>query len=106
MNLGDPIAGVEPFRLSRDWQAKPSTFAIRLLINGTEYQYGLSATREKSQGWLHVKREGGRAVPAFSANMARLKMPPNGTREAAQGTSQGGDQGDERQWPFLSQAHR
>jgi hypothetical protein len=67
MNLGDPISGVEPFRLSRQWRTKPSTFAIRLLINGTEYQYGFSATRERvHKEWLHVKREGGRVVPALS----------------------------------------
>jgi hypothetical protein len=67
MNLGDPILGVEPFRLNRQWRTKPSTFAIRLLINGTEYQYGFAATRERvHKEWLHLKREGGRVVPALS----------------------------------------
>jgi AAA15 family ATPase/GTPase len=67
MNLGDPIRGIEPFRLDRQWQTKPSRFAIRSLINGTEYQYGFSATQERiHKEWLHLKREGGRVTPALS----------------------------------------
>ena len=61
MNLGDPIMGIEPFRLDRQWRTKPSSFAIRLLVRGTEYQYGFSATQERvHREWLHVKREDGR----------------------------------------------
>ena len=67
INLGDPIAGIEPFRLDRHWQTKPSSFAIRLLINGTEYQYGFSATRDRvHKEWLYLKRAGGRVTPAVS----------------------------------------
>jgi energy-coupling factor transporter ATP-binding protein EcfA2 len=66
MNLGDRIWGIEPFRLDREWPAKPSTFAVRLLLNGTEYQYGFSATQERiHKEWLHLKREGGRVTPAL-----------------------------------------
>lgn len=66
LNLGDPISGIEPFRLDRQWQTKPSTFAIRVLIRGTEYQYGFSATRERVyREWLQLKREGGRVSSAL-----------------------------------------
>ena len=66
MNLGDPIPGIEPFRLDRQWHTQPSSFAIRLIIQGTEYQYGFSATRERVQKeWLYFKREGGRETPAL-----------------------------------------
>ena len=67
MNLDDPISGIAPFRLDRQLQAKPSSFAVRLLINGTEYQYGFSATRERVHDeWLNLKREGGRVTSALS----------------------------------------
>jgi len=66
MNLGDPISGIDPFRLDHQWRTKPSSFAIRLLINGTEYQYGFSATRERvHKEWLNLKREGGRVTQAL-----------------------------------------
>ena len=66
LNLGDPISGVEPFRLDQEWREKPSSFAIRLLINGTEYQYGFSVTQERVyKEWLHLKREGGRVTPVL-----------------------------------------
>ena len=36
---------------------------VRLFLNGTEYQYGFSATRERvCDEWLHVKRKGGRST--------------------------------------------
>jgi AAA15 family ATPase/GTPase len=67
MNLGDPIRWVVPFSLDRQWREKPSTFAIRLLIKGTEYQYGFSATLKRvHKEWLHLKREGGRVTTALS----------------------------------------
>jgi hypothetical protein len=67
MNLGDPIRGIEPFRLDGEWRTKPSKFAIRMLVNGTEYQYGFSATQERvHREWLNLKREGGRVTPALS----------------------------------------
>lgn len=66
MNLGDPISGIEPFRLDRQWRTKPCSFGIRLLIQGSEYQYGFSATQERvHREWLYVKREGGRVSKAL-----------------------------------------
>jgi AAA15 family ATPase/GTPase len=66
MNLGDPIRGIGPFRLDRHWRTKPSTFAIHLLINATEYQYGFSVTQERVyKEWLHLKRDGGRVTTAL-----------------------------------------
>ncbi len=61
MTLGDPIAGIEPFRLDPQWRDKPTAFEVRLLLDGTEYQYGFSATIERVHDeWLHVRRKGGR----------------------------------------------
>jgi hypothetical protein len=58
--------GIEPFRLDQEWRNKPSSFAIRLLIRGTEYQYGFAATQERvHREWLYVKREGGRVSQAL-----------------------------------------
>jgi uncharacterized protein len=66
MNLGDPIRGIEPFKLHPEWRNRPSSFAVRLILEGTEYQYGFSATRERVHDeWLHVKREGGRVTHAL-----------------------------------------
>ncbi len=61
MTLGDPIAGIEPFRLDPQWRDKPTAFEVRLLLDGTEYQYGFSATIERVHDeWLYVRRKGGR----------------------------------------------
>ncbi|MHB1037223.1 MAG: AAA family ATPase [Pirellulales bacterium] len=78
MNLGDPIAGIEPFRLDRQRRAQPSSFAVRLLIDGTEYQYGFSAAMERVHSeWLRLKREGGRVT---SALMREYDAAANETR--------------------------
>ncbi len=61
MTLGDPIVGIEPFRLDKQRRTRPSSFAVRLILNGTEYQYGFSATLKRVHDeWLHVTRKGGR----------------------------------------------
>ncbi len=63
MTLGDPIVGIEPFRLDPQWRTKPTAFEVRLLLDGTEYQYGFSATIERVHDeWLHVRRKGGRLM--------------------------------------------
>jgi energy-coupling factor transporter ATP-binding protein EcfA2 len=59
MNLGDPIRRADCFRLDKARAGMPCSFDIRLLLGGTEYQYGFSATRERVHDeWLYVKREG------------------------------------------------
>lgn len=67
MNLGDPIPAAEPFRLDKHWRGQPCLFEVRLLLDGTEYQYGFSATSTRVHDeWLHVKRKGGRLVNRLS----------------------------------------
>ena len=76
MNLGDPIRGVEPFRLDNEWRAKPSSFEVRLLLDGTEYQYGFSVTVDRVHDeWLYVKRKGGR----LTNRLLRQFDPETGT---------------------------
>ncbi len=59
MNLGDPIPGANPFRLDKSFAAKPSSFEVRLLLGGAEYQYGFSVTKDRVHDeWLYVKRAG------------------------------------------------
>ncbi|MGD0898397.1 MAG: ATP-binding protein [Thermoguttaceae bacterium] len=63
MSLGDRIGAASPFRLDKARVREPSSFEVRLFLNGTEYQYGFSATRERvCDEWLHVKRKGGRST--------------------------------------------
>jgi hypothetical protein len=83
MNLGDPIAGVHPFRLEKEWRARPSSFQVRLLIDNTEYLYGFSATQERVHDeWLHVRREGGRVTRPF---LRRLEPETGKTEWALRG---------------------
>ncbi len=70
MTLGDVIPAADPFRLDKLSVTKPSSFEVRLLLGGTEYQYGFSVTSDRSQygtpatmdrvhdEWLFVKRAG------------------------------------------------
>jgi len=72
MNLGDPIRGIEPFRLDQEWRKKPCSFQVRLLINDTEYLYGFSACQDRVHDeWLEVKRDGGRVTKPLSRRLDR-----------------------------------
>lgn len=59
LTLGDPIPGMVPFRLDKDWTTKPSKFEITVLVNGSRYEYGFSATSERVHSeWLFVRGPG------------------------------------------------
>jgi hypothetical protein len=61
LNLGDPIPGLDSFRLDKTYRSKPSSFEIHLLINNKHYEYGFSATAERIHNeWLNVKKTGGK----------------------------------------------
>lgn len=61
MNLGEPIKGLDPFRLDAAYRSKPSSFEVRLLIGETHYRYGFSADQKQVYDeWLYVRHEGGR----------------------------------------------
>jgi len=47
MNLGDKIQGVIPFRLDPDTRGKPSSFEVAMIVGGTRFEYGFSATPER-----------------------------------------------------------
>lgn len=67
MNLGDLIRGANYFRLDKTRLDKPCSFDIRVLLNGTEYQYGFTVTKERvCDEWLYVKREGIRSTNPLS----------------------------------------
>ena len=67
MNLGDPIQGATVFRLDRSKAGMPCSFDIRILLDGTEYQYGFSATKERVHDeWLYITRGGVRATNPLS----------------------------------------
>jgi uncharacterized protein len=67
MTLGDPIHGADRFRLDKTRAGMPCSFDIRILLNGTEYQYGFSATKERVHDeWLYITREGTRATNPLS----------------------------------------
>jgi len=67
MTLGDPIRGAECFRLDKTRSGAPCSFDVRILLNGTEYQYGFSATKERVYDeWLYTTREGIRATNPLS----------------------------------------
>ena len=67
MNLGDPIRSASRFHLDRSWAAMPCSFDVRLLLSGTEYQYGFSVTRERVYDeWLFVKRKDKKASNPLS----------------------------------------
>lgn len=61
MTLGDPIQGISPFRLDTHSSTLPSRFEATILIEGTVYVYGFSATSERiHEEWLAVRRPKGR----------------------------------------------
>ncbi len=63
MSLGDPIRGANCFRLDKARAKKPCSFDIRLLLGGTDYEYGFSVTEERVHDeWLYVKREGAKST--------------------------------------------
>jgi hypothetical protein len=99
MNLGDPIEGAVPFRLDKSRAREPSSFDVRLFLNGTEYQYGFSATRERvCDEWLHVKRKGGRSTnplmrhydPASNKTGWQLRGELKGAKDIAEKTRDNG----------------
>ncbi len=50
---------VEPFLLDKKTKDKPSEFEVNLIIKGTHYKYGFSATREKiTKEWLYAYPNG------------------------------------------------
>ncbi|WQT01486.1 ATP-binding protein [Helicobacter pylori] len=50
---------VEPFLLDKKTKDKPSEFEVNLIIKGTHYRYGFSATREKiTKEWLYAYPNG------------------------------------------------
>ena len=61
LNVGDPIAGISPFRLHTQSRKSPSRFEVTLQNDETQYVYGFSATTERVHDeWLRVRRPGGR----------------------------------------------
>ena len=66
MNLGDPVPGMVPFRLDKQWREKPCRFEITALIDGARYEYGFSATATRVHSeFLDVCRPGGRLAKKF-----------------------------------------
>ncbi len=63
MSLGDPIQDANCFRLDKARVGKPCSFDIRVLLNGTEYQYGFSVTKERVYDeWLYITRQGAKST--------------------------------------------
>ena len=53
MNLGDPIPGMEPFRLATDTKEKPSSFEVVVVVDDIRFEYGFSATAKRVHSeWL------------------------------------------------------
>ncbi len=58
LNLDDEIPDIDPFKLNEK-NNEPTFFEIVVLINGTEYQYGFTASRKRIHSeWLHVRPSG------------------------------------------------
>ena len=71
MNLGDTIPGLDPFRLGKEFKDKPSLFEIRLMINGTVYQYGFTVSHERVHDeWLNVKTSDGRTKKSLHRQLS------------------------------------
>ncbi len=47
MNVGDPVGGMDPFRLSRSHVNEPSCFEVLVELDGTGYRYRVEATRKR-----------------------------------------------------------
>ncbi len=59
--LGDPIPGISPFRLSPEYQSRPTSFEATVLVSPLKYKYGFSATANSIvEEWLEVTQPGGR----------------------------------------------
>jgi hypothetical protein len=55
MTEGDPIPGIQPFRLDVKSRNEPSFMEVTFIVNENRYQYGFSATRERVYDeWLVV----------------------------------------------------
>lgn len=64
INIGDPVPRMVPFRLDAESPLRPSSFEVTVLIEGTQYEYGFSATSERVHDeWLCVGPPGGKMVP-------------------------------------------
>jgi AAA15 family ATPase/GTPase len=73
-NVGDPIAGVVPFRLDTKRASEPSSFEISLTIEDVRYVYGfsLSSTRVFDE-WLYVTLPGGRMTNWLTRHYDRAR---------------------------------
>jgi len=70
MNLGDRIREAIPFRLDIESPGMPSSLELTLLLNGTQYVYGFSATADRVLGEsLRVRPAGGRMATWFSRHV-------------------------------------
>ncbi len=70
MNLGDRIREAIPFRLDIESPGMPSSLEITLLLNGTQYVYGFSATAERVlDESLRVRPAGGRMTTWLSRHV-------------------------------------
>lgn len=53
INQGDKIPGMAPFRLAPASRQEPSRFEVVVIVDGTRYEYGFAATRERVHDeWL------------------------------------------------------
>ncbi len=58
LNLDDEIPDIGPFKLNEK-KNEPTFFEVVVLINGTEYQYGFTASRKSIHSeWLYVRLSG------------------------------------------------
>ncbi len=70
MNLGDRIREAIPFRLDIESSGMPSSLEVTLLLNGTQYVYGFSATAERVlDESLRVRPVGGRITTWLSRHV-------------------------------------
>jgi len=60
MNLGDKIQGLVPFRLDPAARGTPSSFELTIIVDGTRFKYGFSATQERvhSEFLVLIPKEG------------------------------------------------
>ncbi len=75
MSLGDSIPGIVPFRLDRTSHEKPSSFDIVIIVEGTRYEYGFSATTERVfSEYLRVRRPGKNAYTWFTRKFKKASQ--------------------------------
>lgn len=66
MNLGEPIPGMDAFRLDADWRSAPTSFEISANVNETYYEYGFSATPERVHDeWFSICKPKGKLTERF-----------------------------------------